>query len=74
MAAAVTPTSKSFSHNILSEKAVCLILLATDHAVMVELLKANAGGIDGEYLKREAEAASIFDKIKLAWKEARDQG
>ena len=51
-----------------------LILHAADRAVIVELLQANAGRIDGEYLKREAEAVGIFDEIKLAWKEAKEQG
>ena len=72
----ITRSKMGIILSVQMQLAMCedLILLGTDHAVMVELLKANAGRIDGEYLKREAEAAGIFDKIKLAWKEARDQG
>jgi hypothetical protein len=51
-----------------------LILLASDRGVIVELLRGNAGRIDGAYLKREAEAAGIFDRVKLAWQEAKQQG
>ena len=50
-----------------------LILLATEREAIVELLRANAGRIDGAYLKREAEAAGVFDKIKAAWAEAKAQ-
>jgi hypothetical protein len=48
-----------------------LILLGADRAVLVELLRHNAGRIDGAYLKREAEAAGVFDQVKLAWQQAR---
>lgn len=50
-----------------------LILLEADRAVIVELLRGNAGRIDGAYLKREAESAGVFDKVKLAWQEAKQQ-
>jgi hypothetical protein len=48
-----------------------LILLGADRAVLVELLRHNAGRIDGAYLKREAEAAGIFNEVKLAWQQAK---
>jgi hypothetical protein len=48
-----------------------LILLGADRAVLVELLRHNAGRIDGAYLKREAERAGVFDEVKLAWQQAR---
>jgi hypothetical protein len=48
-----------------------LILLGADRPVLVELLRHNAGRIDGAYLKREAERAGIFDQVKQAWQEAR---
>ena len=51
-----------------------LILMATDRAVIVELLRGNAGRIDGAYLKSEAEAAGVFDQVKSAWQEAKRQG
>ena len=51
-----------------------LILLAADRGVMIELLRGHAGRIDGAYLKREAEAAGVFDQVKLAWQEAKRQG
>jgi hypothetical protein len=50
-----------------------LILLGADRAVLVELLRMNAARIDGAYLKREAEAAGLFEEVKLAWQEARKQ-
>ena len=50
-----------------------LILLATERAVIVELLRGNAGRVDGAYLKLEAEKAGVFDQIKLAWQEAKQQ-
>ena len=50
-----------------------LILLAADRTVIVELLRGNAGRIDGAYIKREAEAAGVFDQIKSAWQEAKQQ-
>lgn len=43
-------------------------------ASVVELLRWNAGRIDAPYLKKEAEAAGIFDKLKSAWQEAKQQG
>jgi hypothetical protein len=51
-----------------------LILLGVasdDHAGVVELLRTNAGRIDAGYLKKEAEAAGTFDRLKSAWQEAR---
>ena len=48
-----------------------IILEADSHAVIVELLRAQSSKLDAEYLKREADAAGVFDKIKTAWQEAR---
>lgn len=48
-----------------------LILLGADRAILVELLRHNAGRIDGAYLKREAEAAGVFNEVKLAWQQAK---
>jgi len=48
-----------------------LILLGAPRPVLVELLRHNAGRIDGAYLKKEAEAAGVFGEVKLAWQEAR---
>jgi hypothetical protein len=48
-----------------------LILLGADRAVLVDLLRHNAGRIDGAYLKKEAEAAGVFNEVKLAWQEAK---
>jgi hypothetical protein len=48
-----------------------LILLGADRAVLVDLLRQNAGRIDGAYLKREAEAAGVFGEVKLAWQQAK---
>lgn len=45
--------------------------LPGDRDGVIELLRANAGRIDAAYLKREAEAAGTFDKLKSAWQEAR---
>jgi len=54
---------------------VILLGVASPHpeerGVVVELLRANAGRIDAGYLKKEAEAAGTFDKLKSAWQEAR---
>jgi hypothetical protein len=50
-----------------------LILLGAPRAVLVELLRHNAGRIDGAYLKKEAEAAGVFGEVKLAWQEAKQQ-
>ena len=71
--------SRAQRENILSTQmpvATCedLILLETDPSAIVQLLRSNAARIDGAYLKSEAEAAGTFDKIKLAWKEAKEQG
>jgi hypothetical protein len=51
-----------------------LILLGADRAVLVELLRHNAGRIDGAYLKQQAEAACVFGEVKLAWQQAKQQG
>jgi hypothetical protein len=48
-----------------------LILLGADRAVLVELLRHNAGRIDGAYLKKEAEAAGTFNEVKAAWQQAK---
>ena len=48
-----------------------LILLGADRAILVELLRNNAGRIDGAYLKKEAEAAGVFNEVKLAWQQAK---
>jgi hypothetical protein len=51
-----------------------LILLAAasgDQAAMVELLRSNAARMDAQYVKREAETAGLFDKVKAAWAEAK---
>jgi hypothetical protein len=48
-----------------------LIVLGADQAVLVELLRHNAGRIDGAYLKREAEAAGVFGQVKQAWQLAK---
>jgi hypothetical protein len=50
------------------------MLLTTDPAALTELLRHNAGRIDGAYLKKEAEAAGTFDRIKSAWQAAKAQG
>lgn len=56
-----------------------LILLAAgstlpaDRESVVELLRDNAGRIDAPYIKQEAEAAGIFDKVKSAWQEAKQK-
>ena len=42
-----------------------------DREAVVELLRSNAGRIDAGYLKKEAEAAGTFDRLKSAWQEAR---
>jgi hypothetical protein len=57
-----------------------LILMAAaspapaDREFVVELLRHNAGRIDAAYVKREAEAQGIFDRVKSAWQEAKQQG
>ncbi len=48
-----------------------LIVLGADRAILVELLRHNAGRIDGAYLKKEAEAAGVFAEVKLAWQQAK---
>ena len=55
-----------------------LILLSAakpaGEAEVVELLRHNAGRIDAAYVKKEAEAQGIFDRVKSAWAEAKRQG
>jgi predicted nucleotidyltransferase len=57
-----------------------LILLRAASAVpadresIIELLRFNAGRIDAPYIKAQAEAAGIFDKVKSAWQEAKARG
>jgi hypothetical protein len=48
--------------------------LPADRDSIIELLRMNAGRIDAPYLKKEAEAAGVFDKLKSAWQEAKQQG
>jgi hypothetical protein len=48
--------------------------LPADRELIIELLRMNAGRIDAPYLKKEAEAAGVFDKLKSAWQEAKQQG
>ena len=48
--------------------------LPADRESVIELLRGHAGRIDAPYLKREAEAAGLFDKLKSAWQEAKQQG
>ena len=42
-----------------------------DRESVVELLRVSAARIDGAYLKKEAEAAFVFDQVKSAWQEAK---
>jgi hypothetical protein len=57
-----------------------LILMAAasgtpaDRESIVQLLRHNAGRIDAPYIKREAEAQGVFDRVKSAWQEAKQQG
>ena len=44
---------------------------AADRATIVELLRCTAGRMDAQYLKREAEAAGLFDKVKALWGQAK---
>ena len=48
-----------------------LLAVASGGDGVIELLRANAGRIDAAYLKKEAEAAGTFDRLKSAWQEAR---
>lgn len=50
---------------------ILLGVASDDREAVVELLRANAGRIDAGYLKKEAEAAGTFDRLKSAWQEAR---
>ena len=50
---------------------ILLGIASDDRESVVELLRANAGRIDAAYLKKEAEAAGTFDRLKSAWQEAR---
>jgi len=42
-----------------------------DRQIVIELLRANAGRIDAPYLKKEAEGAGTFERLKGAWQEAK---
>lgn len=44
-----------------------------DRASVVELLRCTAGRMDAQYLKQEAEKAGAFDKLKVAWLEAKQK-
>jgi hypothetical protein len=48
-----------------------ILLAIDDRDAVIELLRTNAGRIDAGYLKKEAEAAGTFDRLKSAWQEAR---
>src|SRR5688572_10344795 len=50
---------------------VILLGVDSDRDGVIELLRANAGRIDAAYLKKEAEAAGTFYRLKSAWQEAR---
>jgi len=45
-----------------------------DRETLIELLRGHAARIDPAYIKKEAEAAGIFDKVKSAWQEAKARG
>ncbi len=47
---------------------------AADQEDVIGLLRAGAGGLDAAYLKKEAEAAGVFDAVKRAWQEAKKRG
>ncbi len=47
---------------------------AADQEDVIGLLHAGAGRIDAAYLKKEAEAAGVFDAVKRAWQEAKKRG
>ncbi len=66
--------SQILSIGMLAATCEDLIVLGAPRAVLVELLRTNAGRIDGAYLKKEAEAAGVFAEVKLAWQEAKQQG
>ncbi|HEV3028831.1 MAG TPA: hypothetical protein VG457_14730 [Planctomycetota bacterium] len=44
-----------------------------DRDSVIELLRGTAGRIDGAYLKKEAEANGVFDQLKAAWQQAKQQ-
>ena len=46
----------------------------SDRESIIELLRGHAARIDPAYIKKEAEAAGIFDKVKSAWQEAKSRG
>ena len=41
---------------------------------VIELLRGTAGRLDGAYVKKEAEAAGVFDQLKAIWAQAKQQG
>jgi|ERR1043166_939570 hypothetical protein len=47
--------------------------LPADREILIDLLRATAGRLDGAYLKQEAQAAGVFDVIKVAWQATRQQ-
>lgn len=55
------------------ELIIALAGTPADRDALVELLRAAAARIDGAALKRDAEAAGVFDKVKSAWGEARSK-
>lgn len=47
--------------------------LPADRDSIVDLLRLTAGRIDGPYLKKEAEATGVFEQLKSAWQQAKQQ-
>jgi hypothetical protein len=56
-----------------AEELIIALAATPDREALVELLRAAAARIDGAALKRDAEAAGVFDKVKAAWQEARQK-
>lgn len=52
----------------------CGSAVPADRESVIELLRGHAGRIDAPYIKKEAEAAGVFDKLKGAWQEAKARG
>lgn len=52
----------------------CSSELPAERAGVIELLRSNAARLDAAYVKKEAEANGIFDRLKSAWQEAKAQG
>lgn len=53
------------------EDLVLLAAAASDTRALVGLLRANAARMDAAYVKKEAETAGLFDRVKAAWAEAK---